>query len=425
MFDVSNKTCCVYDFGLFVDLAVKLGESFEKVYYFTEWQDDFTDWNEYKMGMNLPNVERAHNFFDIVDMCDLIVFPDIGKGDLQEYLRRNGKIVYGSGCAEIIEIERSMFNEMKKNLGMYEIPHKDFTSFKELRKYLEDKKDLFLKIDTFRGAMETERFINMKLSESFLDSLEHKIGFIKETDITITVEEPIKDAIEVGTDLICVDGKYSDKCLYGIEIKGEAYLGMFSEYKKLPKPLRDVNDKMESTLKGYGYRGGLSTEVRIVSKEIGYFIDICCRSGNPPMACELEAISNYAEAVYGAAMGVIVQLESKYKYVCQLQVSSSWAEKEPLAIEFPEKFRPFVKIKHWTVKKSKYGNVDYFVPNSKGFSSVAATVGVGKTMDEAIKMCKEVVDSLKGKGLEYRKEALDDAKEEVEKMYKMFPLSRI
>lgn len=425
-FNLKNKVACVYDFGLFVDVAVKLAESFKTVYYFTDWQDDFSTWNDYKIGTGLPNVIRCEKFFDIVDQCDLFVFPDIGKGDLQEYLRGKGKLVYGSGQAEDIEIYRSKFNDMKKQLGMNEIPTKEFDNLKDMREYLEDKSNVFIKVDSFRGNMETEKFINMKLSEPFLDKLEHEIGFIKDDGIRLLVESPINDAIEIGTDLICVNGKYADKCMYGPEIKGEAYMGIFSDLDKVPQPIKEINDKMEEVLQWYGYRGPLSTEVRVTEKDKkGYFIDICARNGNPPTACELEAIENYAEAIYGAAMGIIVPLKSKYKFVCQLQVCSSWAEREPLAIEFDEKYRQYVKLKHWAVKDTKYGKVDYFIPATKPLTSACAVVGMGQTMDEAIKMCCKVTDTLKGKGLEYRKEALYEAKEVVEKMFKMFPSSKI
>lgn len=426
-FNLKDKVVCVYDFGLFVDLAVKLAESFGKVYYFTEWQDDFSNWNEYKIATNLPNVERCHNFFDIVHECDLFVFPDVGKGDLQEYLKSIGKLVYGSGHAENIEIFRSRFNKLKRELGLPEIPCTEFNALSDMREFLKDKENVFIKIDTFRGAMETERFLSMKLNEAFLDRLEHTIGFIKDDPcIRFMVEEPISNAIEIGTDLPCVNGHYSDKIFYGIEIKGEAYMGLFSDFYKVPKPVKDVNDKLTPVLEAYGYTGGLSTEVRVTEDEkIGYFIDICCRSGNPPTACQMEILENLPEAIYGAAMGIVVQLTSKYKYACQLQIHSSWAEEEPVAIEFPEKYRQWVKLKHWTVKETEYGKVDYFIPNSKKLSSVAAVVGVGQTMDEANDMCKKIASTLKGKGLEYRKEALDEAKKEIEKMYKLFPSSKI
>lgn len=425
-FNLKNKICCVYDFGLFVDVAVKLAESFGKVYYFTDWQDDFSTWNDYKIGSGLPNVIRCEKFFDIVDECDLFVFPDIGKGDLQEYLRRQGKLVYGSAQAEDIEIYRSRFNDMKRQLGMNEIPTQEFDSLKDMREYLEDKKNLYIKIDTFRGNMETKKFLSMKLSEPFLDKLEHEIGFIKDDGIKFLVESPISDAIEIGTDAICINGQYANKCLYGPEIKGEAYMGIFSDFNKIPQPIKDINDKMEDVLRWYGYRGPLSTEVRVTEKDKkGYFIDICARQGNPPTACELEAIENYAEAIYGAAMGIIVPLKSKYKFVCQLQIHSSWCEKEPLPIEFDEQYRQYIKFKHWTVKDTKYGKTDYFIPATKPLGSPASVVGVGQTMDEAIKMCCKIADTLKGDGLEFRKEALYEAKEVVEKMFKMFPSSKI
>lgn len=424
-FDISNNTAIVYDTGLFVDMAIRLARDFKKVYYFCPWMDDFTLWNEFKIGTGIDNIERCYDFFNTYKKCQFICFPDVVEFDLQEDLRQRGYHVYGCGDGGKLEMERSSFKKIQEELGLPVNDYEEFTDLQSLREFLKDKTDRYIKIDWFRGNMETKKFINYQLSEPFFDKLEHDIGFVKDDSITFTVEEPIKDAIEVGTDLICIDGKYSDKCLYGIEIKGEAYLGIFSDYKKIPKPLRFTNDRLESLLKQYGYRGAISTEIRITDKNTGYLIDLCARQGNPPTSCQLEIIDNFSEAIYGASMGVIVPLKSNYKYCCQLQVQSGWAEKEPQPILFPEEYAQFVHIRHMAVKETQYGKTPYFIPNSKVITGVASVVGLGNTIDEAINMCKKIAKTIQGAELDMRPAALDEAKAEILKMFKMFPESRI
>lgn len=426
-FNLQNKVAVVYDNSLFQDIAVKLAEKFETVYYFTKWQDAFTKYNPLQVGSGLPNVIRAERFYDIKDRCDFFCFPDIGDGDLQEDLKREGRQVYGSGKTDAVEIKRTLFNSIKNGLGMNKIPCVEFDNIDDLREYLKDKENVFIKIDTFRGNMETMKWVGIKLCEPFLDKLQHELTLIKDGKIRITVEEPISDAIETGTDLICINGRYANKCLYGIERKGEAYLAVFSDYDKLPKPLKDINDQLAPFLESEQYCGSISTEVRIREKDKeGFFIDITCRAGNPPSACQMEIIKNIADAMYGASLGIVVPLESDYKYACQLQVYCDSAAHEHLYIDIPEEYKQFVKVKHWAKRKTEHGTVDVFVNTGDGVTSVLSVVGLGNTIDECIAMAKKIAPTIKaGASLEYNENALYDAKVELEKLYKLFPNSKI
>ena len=55
--DYSNKTVCVLDQGLFVELAVTLAKVFGKVYYWFPWQSAFPKSNSLLVGKGIPNVE--------------------------------------------------------------------------------------------------------------------------------------------------------------------------------------------------------------------------------------------------------------------------------------------------------------------------------------------------------------------------------
>src|SRR5713101_2326507 len=89
MMDFSNRTALVIDQGLYVHVAEKLAESFGRVlYYCNGWRSAF------------PVSER----FNI--------------GGEQEYLRRQGKRVWGSGHAEMLELHRDELKTLMKSAGL-------------------------------------------------------------------------------------------------------------------------------------------------------------------------------------------------------------------------------------------------------------------------------------------------------------------
>src|SRR5438045_9465039 len=95
-----NKTALVYDrSGYFLFLEEELSYQFSRVQYFCEWKGFSPKSKGLLVGKDLTGVERVTNFFDAVDMSDVVIFPDVGNSDLQNYLRSNGKKVWGHGSA--------------------------------------------------------------------------------------------------------------------------------------------------------------------------------------------------------------------------------------------------------------------------------------------------------------------------------------
>ena len=116
-----DKKVCVYDNGLFVGMAGKLAESFGKVYYYSPWKNAFPKSNARLVGQGFEMIERVNNFFDVVDLCDLFVFPDVYDGDLQLYLEKQGKRVWGSRKGEELELYRDEAKKHMEKLGIAKI----------------------------------------------------------------------------------------------------------------------------------------------------------------------------------------------------------------------------------------------------------------------------------------------------------------
>ncbi len=216
--NVKDVTCCVIDYGTFISLAEKLGETMKKVYYHSPFEEEFQDLRQCMRGMGLTGVTRLNNFLDpsVFDKIDLFVFPDIGFQGLQRHLRSLGKAVWGQMGGNELELSRDGFLETVQSVGLSVIPYKKIIGMTELRAYLQKNKNKWIKINRYRRNMETWHHIDYTHSERMLDELSVIFGGLKD-EVTFIVQDDIKCDIEIGYDGWCIDGKFPAYSFQGYE----------------------------------------------------------------------------------------------------------------------------------------------------------------------------------------------------------------
>lgn len=411
--NLKELTACVFDTsGQYTAIAERLGrkDGFEKVYYCTNWQHSFPKYNSYCVGIGVPNIERVDSIFDVMEICDIFVFPDLYFGSMQDWLRSQGKIVFGSGSGEDMEIYRDEFFEMQKEVGLPVGKYEVVKGMTKLRKYLVGKEKQWIKTNLLRGQGETFEFKNLKLSASRLDEMEHGFGAYKEEAIFCVFESI--EGIELGHDTFIVDGKTMPKVMVGLEIKDSAYCGKIIDYEKTPKVLKNIDTKLEPYFKDKKYRGFFSSEVRWNGK-VGYFSDATDRAPQPPSDLMLEIYDNFPEMVWEIANGNVPKVEASKKYGCQIIIKSSWATNEPCAIYFPEKYKNNVKIKSVMYKDGQ----PYFVPlQDFPMEEIGSIVATGSTLKEAIENARTIAKEVEGDCLKINTDCLDEAAKEVEEL---------
>lgn len=408
----------VYDGGgLFVSLALRLAElkAFAQVDYFREWQDGFCDGRELAIGTGLEDfgVGRLKYFWTDpvtgkhpVDEYDLIVFPDCWHGDLQEYLRANGKLVWGAGKASSLELSRVKTKELMKSIGLPVNEYQQIHGLENLRVFLKQNKGWFIKISALRGLGETFESDDYEQSKGQLDDLRARYGALMDT-IDFVVEKKIPDAKEVGYDGYCIDGEFPNNAFWGPEIKDKAYFGKLVDYDELPDEVKMVNTKLSYHMQGY--RQFWSTELRNQ-----YPIDITARHASPAGETYIHAYDNLPDIIYYGAQGKLVHGETQAKYAAQILMCSEWAEEHDYPILFPEKIRPFVKLYH----HCRIDGVDHVMPQLAKMKQVGSVIGLGKTPEEACNAAKERVQLIKGYDLDAETDALDKAVEQMEDVNK-------
>jgi hypothetical protein len=384
---VKDKTVLIFDYGMGVPFAERLGREFKKVGYYTPWLSSYPTANDLQVGAGFDNVERIKDFWKATDEYDLICFFDTHTEDYAEYLRNHGRLVFAPGRAEVLELDRWKGRKIQKAVGLSVQATEHIIGLPNLKKRLQQVKDRYVKLSLFRGEIETFCHKDYESSEPYLDKLAVSLGINKDT-VEFIIEEKIKGGTEIGYDGFTVDGQYPSFCMMGWEVKDTSYVGKVLEYKNLFKPVKDVNDKLAVFFKKCQTRSMFSTEVKIVGGK-GYLIDPTVRAPFPPSFVEMEMYENFGEFVYNAAQGKMIELKPVATYGVEAIMGSEFSEDNPLEVTFPKEMSKWVKL----AGGCKIGGKYYILPGDSKNHYVSA-VGTGKTVDEAVANVQKVIDKI-------------------------------
>lgn len=415
--NLTDKSVLVVDRGLFVSLAESLVGKFGKVGYFAYWESGFGDGRELVLGMGLDGITREKYFEEAYHRYDLLVFPDVYDGWMVKDLRAAGNRVWGSGLGSELETLRWKTKERFKSLGLPTNEAHRVLGVNQLRSFLQEHETdggWYVKVSLLRGLGETWHAQNYAQSKAFIDDFEAKNGALSHV-IHFILEAPIPDAEEVGYDGFCVDGQFPTQSMYGWEIKDGAYIGQVSPYVDLPENVRKVNDAISPVMAELQYRNFFSTELRNE-----FCIDPSCRHASPAGEVLVENMDNLAEVLWEGAEGHLVDPVFKSQYGAQIIISSEWARDHWQLVEFPEEIRPFVKLYNHCRIDGGTGLADYvvpqFVPHFDRMKEIGSVVALADDPQEAVDLCKERAEQVKGFKVTCDCDALDKAYEEMQEV---------
>lgn len=394
MKEVQEVTACVVDAGTFVPLAESLAETFHKVFYHSPWECEYLDLTDCVIGDGLPKVERLDEFMDpdVFGEIDLFIFPDIGYGGLQRYLRSVGKAVWGSMGASDLELFRTRFIKTLDQLGLDHVPSLTVRGLTNLENHLKKVDRKWIKINRYRGNMETRFHIDWDHSRRWLESLRVTFGGMSEY-VVFVVQDPIEGedgnpVLEVGYDGWCIDGKNPPSSFQGYEKKNQLYLGSLRTYEQLPEQVRAVNEAMAPILEQYGYRNFWATEIRILGDKF-YFIDPTARMPGQTGEQILETCTNLPEVIWKGSHGEVVTPEFAYKFAAEgtLHYENSSPD-EWKVLRVPDEVKQWFKLYQFCKADGLY----HFPPSP--IDEVGVVLGLGDTAEEAIDALKENFENL-------------------------------
>lgn len=383
----SEAVVCVVDYGSFICLADKLSETFAETYYYTPTSQEFYSITDLVKADGLKKVERVFDIFDpeFLDRVDLFVFPDIGYGGLQKYLRSIGKAVWGSVGMDELELMRTQFIKTLEELDLPVIHTEKVKGLSKLREHLATVKNKYIKVNRYRGNMETWHHIDIEHSLAELDRLAVEFGGLQDA-VTFVVQDDIETDVEIGYDGWSVDGQFPEASFQGYEKKDELYLGSLRTWDQLPKEVKLINEALAPLMKKFQYRNFFATEIRI-KDGTPYFIDPTMRMPGLTGEQMLETCTNLADVIWHGAHGDLIKPEYGYTFAAEATMHYSCGG-EWKAVKIPEKISQWVKLLHYC----KLDGMFHFPPSEK--DEIGVMLGCGDSIEEAISSLKKHLKSL-------------------------------
>lgn len=393
MKETSDITCCVVDYGKFLFVAELMAKSAAKTYYYSPTEREFEDCRDAYKGDGIDGVERLDSFLDpsVIGEIDLFIFPDIGFGGTQRFLRTIGKAVWGAMGANELELSRTKFLTMLDDVGLEKVKSVKIRGLEDLKEHLRENENKWIKVNRFRAEMETWHHIDWAHSQQKMDELAVKFGGIKE-DIVFVVQDEIDCDVEIGYDGWSVDGQFPESSFQGYELKNELYLGSLLPYEKLPDQVIEVNESISPVLERYGYRNFIATEIRVKEGK-PYFIDPTLRMAGLTEDQLPTTCSNLADVIWHGANGHLISPKFIAQYVAvatmhyKNHVKDNWFQLKPP----PEELRPWFKFYHYC----EYDGMIHFIPSVPYECDEAGVViGAADSIEGAIAALKENFEAM-------------------------------
>jgi hypothetical protein len=385
--DLSSKTACVVDHGLFVHIALCLAEKFGKVFYVGPSERLMPHLADAVVGDGFDKIERVTDLWKVKSQCDCFVFPDIGFAGEQEELKSQGLAVWGHHGADVLEVNKGRFLKTLAELGMEVPPYEIVVGLTNLRKHLWDLEDKWIKVSRWRGDWETFHWRNRTMDEVSLDCAAYRLGPWKEF-ITFYVFDKIETVIEDGTDTWRVGGQWPRRVLHAMEHKDKCLIGAMQDHTHVMEEVWAVNESFGPVLDKFGYQGAFSTEVRVTEEE-AFFIDPTCRFGSPPSQLQTVLIDNLPEVIWHGAHGDMVEPETEHEFGAQALITSDREKDEWLVFQMPEELRPYVKSAFSCEVDGVFTIAPNPIENWAGW-----LVATGDSVEEVIETMKERKDML-------------------------------
>lgn len=396
----------MWDHGLFFSMAQRLSRDAKKVYYGVPNDCPFPIPNASLIGDGFENVERVKS---LRVAADVYCFPDIGMSHHQMDLGAMNKPVFGSFDGDQIELGRLFFKKLQGQLGMNVPPHQVVTGLTELRDFLKNHGECYIKISRWRGLMETFHHVDFALTEPWLDALQVRLGPLKDEFLFI-VEEPIKAVIELGIDTLNVRGRFPKTVVQAKEGKDKCCISTVIDYADLEPGFLEMHEKLKPWFEQVGYQGWFSSEGRMTEDGQWFMTDPTCRQATPCGEPVQEMMANYSEVVNGAAHGELVEPEYEHKFGVQALVDHNGDEENYRTIRVPADVEQWVKL----YTPIRDGDLYHIPPFSWSTETIGSVVGVGDTLKAAYEHLLKTADALKDQPVSIKTNDIAEVLAEIE-----------
>jgi hypothetical protein len=379
-----KRSFLIYDTNLALDQALGLAKAGNKVYYFLEYRTTYPKIEDYISGFGFDSIEKIDDYATVLDDVDVIMFTDVGFGSLADYLRMEGKNVFGaSKRGERLEIDRRLLIEEFEKLGIGLPKYKILRGVSALVGYIKANegrgKRFWVKINKFRGNMETcsctnAEEIKVLIGQSGFGILGEKLEFIVTDEV---------NGVEIGIDTFFNGKEFLHPYHLGDEIKDAGTKGKWVKDSLWDELLLE---KLQPWLSKAGYRGAFSMEAIYDGSDI-HCLDATCRLPYPPSCVFTKNIDNWGDVVEAVAKGEHIDVKPRYPYDVEINVNASEYLNKWRQIYVDDDVLEKVGFKRTILVNGNY----WFVPSEL---TLASAVGVGNTYEESLSDAEKVAKGI-------------------------------
>jgi hypothetical protein len=258
-----------------------------------------------------------------------------------------------------------------------------------LGKHLKNKRNAWIKLPKWRRDRETSHWRSYAEDFPLLDYFATRFGPFKER-VPFIVQDHIETDLELGGDMIIVDGMTPSHAVNGMEKKDKLYLAACLPWADMPEEVRTVVEAFSDEFQGY--RGFLSTEQRIADGK-NFWTDFTGRLGFPSGNCQLRLYGNLADVMTAAAEGEVVPIEPAAKYAIEVLFDFCGKPGEWSGMIIPKEAWPYINPNSQCLVDDVLWSPPDFDPGTTTKTLGSFTV-TGESIKEAAEQAQEVADML-------------------------------
>ena len=361
-------------------------------------------------------LEKIDEWEKYKDWADIIVFDDVGFGDIAEKLRKEGKpVVGGSVYTDKLEMDRNFGQEEMKRVGINTLPFWNFSDFDESIKFIQNNPDRY--VIKPNGTAQNEKelvFIGQDDDgRDLIDILNHykgswgkKIKSFQLQKFALGVEIAI-GAFFNGKDFIMpININFEHKKMFPGDIgptTGEMGTSMF--WGGPNKIFLETLNKMKDKLAASGYVGYIDINCIVNGRGI-YPLEFTSRFGYPTISIQMEGVtSDWGEFLYALAKRENFELRTRRGFQVGVVIAVP-----PFPFTDHDAFRKYSEDAVIMFKKEDLSGVhicdvkdvdeDWHIAGQSGY--VLIITGSGQTMEDARRQAYSRVENVMIPNLFYR-----------------------
>ena len=292
-------------------------------------------------------LDRVDNWKEHVNWADVVVFDDIGFGNIADSLRASGKLVIGgSKYTDRLEEDREFSQSEMKRVGMSVLTHYDCTSFDEAISFIKENPGRYVFKPSGNTSSEQKGILFMAQEDDGKDLIEilelnknlwaKKLKRFQLQKMAVGVEVAV-GAFFNGEDFIYpINVNFEHKKLFPGDIG--PYTGEMGTTMYWSPPNEIFNStllKIKENLKDSGYVGYI--DINCIANAKGIFpLEFTTRFGYPTISIQIEGVlSEWGEFLYKIANKEKFDLKTKKGFqigVCVVVPPFPFDDKKEMSI---------------------------------------------------------------------------------------------